>query len=361
MVPITGEFQAESPLHPAAAALLSESFARGWADPHKLHRASRQVGILLAEAKEIYARHLGIRSDWIHFLGEPGLGFHLAISGLLRPNSTLFYTATDREEVLALAESHLAPGNSRQIPVDHFGQVDMSQLDAKTEDLLVWQLANGETGTVREPLSSHSGFSGSIFVDATASGALHALPSTFACALWDAQAWSGPAGLGIVAINPESAWRNPLPSLSPTQLLGSFSIPLALTGAVALEHWMGDRLMQRAKLSEMNSHIRNFLKVEIADVDIVQPSPTILLDRLSFSFLYVDAEQLVNELSANGYSVDSGSACVSSNLEFSHVLASMGYLTHGNIRIRLHNDITWPTVHQFLSTLKIVVEKLRAI
>ncbi len=361
MVPITGEFQAESPLHPAAAALLAESFARGWADPHKLHRASRQAGILLAEAKEIYARHLGIRSDWIHFLGEPDLGFHLGISGLLLPNSTLFYTTTDREEVLALVQSPLARLNSLQIPVDRFGQVDTTQLEAQSQDVLIWQLANGETGTVREPLSGRAGFSGSIFIDATASGAEVALPSTFSCALWDAQTWAGPTGLGILAIDPQSQWRNPLPSLSATQLLGSFSIPLALSGAVALEHWISDRASQRTKLTEMNLHIRNFLQVEISDVDIVETSPTILLDRLSFSFLYVDAEQLVNEMSANGYSVDSGSACASSNVEFSHVLAAMGYLTHGNIRMRLRNDITWPDVHQFLSTLKSVVEKLRTI
>ena len=63
------------------------------------------------------------------------------------------------------------------------------------------------------------------------------------------------------------------------------------------------------------------------------------VDRLphvvTFSCLFVDGEALVDELDRRGFAVASGSACTSSTLEPSHVLAAMGVLTHGNVRVTL--------------------------
>ena len=59
---------------------------------------------------------------------------------------------------------------------------------------------------------------------------------------------------------------------------------------------------------------------------------------LAFSCLYVDGEALVTELDRLGFAVASGSACTASTLEPSHVLAAMGALTHGNVRVSLGRD-----------------------
>ena len=48
-----------------------------------------------------------------------------------------------------------------------------------------------------------------------------------------------------------------------------------------------------------------------------------------------DGEVLLEELSRRGLVVASGSACTSSALRPSHVLAAMGVLTHGNVRVTL--------------------------
>ena len=44
----------------------------------------------------------------------------------------------------------------------------------------------------------------------------------------------------------------------------------------------------------------------------------------------------------------SGSACTASTLEPSHVLAAMGALTHGNVRVSLTRDTTEADVDGFL-------------
>jgi cysteine desulfurase len=68
---------------------------------------------------------------------------------------------------------------------------------------------------------------------------------------------------------------------------------------------------------------------------------------------------LVNQLDQKGLAVDSGSACNSSNMEPSHVLAAMGLLTHGNIRLTLQPQITEEEVDPLLHALKEIVKELR--
>ena len=63
----------------------------------------------------------------------------------------------------------------------------------------------------------------------------------------------------------------------------------------------------------------------------------------TFSCLFVDGEALVDELDRRGFAVASGSACTSSTLEPSHVLAAMGVLTHGNVRVTLPLAAAAPT------------------
>ena len=74
---------------------------------------------------------------------------------------------------------------------------------------------------------------------------------------------------------------------------------------------------------------------EVPDVDVVGDPVDRLPHVLTFSCLYVEGEALLGALDARGFAVGSGSACTSSALEPSHVLAAMGALTHGNIRLAL--------------------------
>ena len=347
---ITSRFQSEAPLHPAARAFLADAFDRGWADPSKFHAESRRTAILLNEAKELFSSHLGVRTSQIEFISDPALGFHLGISGLLRDDSSFFYSAVDRSEVFAVAALH----GSESLPVTLTGTAQYPQ--GAPHDVLAWQAVNGETGIV----SAHpSNFAGRIFVDATSSGAQTSLPERWSTALWSSRSWEGPAGVSAFAICDRATWRNPLPHFDQRISSSDLSIPLVMASAIALEAHSRDYEQNRATLSSLNSRIREFLMNEISDVDIAGTLASTVPQLLSFSCLYIDAERLVNELEGHGFSVDSGSACSSANMEPSHVLAAMGLLTHGNIRMTLHNATNVEEVERFLQTLKMIVEDLR--
>ena len=347
---VTGDFQSEAPLHPAARAFLVDAFERGWANPEKTHSVSRSAAILLNEAKETIAGHLGIRRDAIEILSDPALGFHLGTAGLLRGGSTLFYPATSRSELLAEAQNSVA----QKIPVDLSGATLYPKGTA--EDLLAWQSVNGETGIISSPPTE---FLGRIFVDATASGPLVSLPDRWHGALWSSRAWQGPAGIGIFALSDRSAWLNPLPHLDQRISSLDFSLPLTIASAIALDAFVAEYAAQKKTLLSLNERIRNFLVREIGQVDIAGTPATTLPHLLSFALLYIDAQALLADLDRSGFAVDSGSACSSANLEPSHVLAAMGLLTHGNLRLTLHNQATLESVDEFLRTLKVLVEGAR--
>jgi cysteine desulfurase len=140
---------------------------------------------------------------------------------------------------------------------------------------------------------------------------------------------------------------------------GGANPALVIASAVALEASIAERRTSQDNLQEFNTYIRSYITSEIGDVDIASPidaAPHLL----SFSFLYVQAEQLVDDIEKRGFSIDSGSACISANIGASHVLAAMGRLTHGNIRLHLYPATTREDIEGLLKNLKDLVEEQRS-
>ncbi len=349
VVPITSSFQTEAPLHPKAAQLLTEVFARGWADPAKIHEPSRQTALLLHEAKASFAAALGVRADEIYFLGEPPLGFHLGINGLLTPASCLFFSGTDRAPVHAIVHQRTS---------SHLAAAEYENQNGSPSDVLVYQSINPETGIHKEKPEN---FLGAVFVDNTAYGVHSHLPSNWSASFWQSRSWQGPAGLGVLAIKNEVNWRNPLPHIDSTKVPQSFSIPLALASAIALENFTKDLLSAHTQTREFKNEIISFLQKNIGDVLIVGLEDESSASLLSVIISGVDSERLINDLNARQIYVDAGSACMSGNMQPSHVLAAMGLPVTGNMRITLHPQTTHEDVAKLLLNLEELVRKQRNI
>jgi cysteine desulfurase len=81
VVRITSGFQQEAPLNLSSKDLISQLFEKGWPNPEKINSDSREVALLLNEARNSFAKFLQVEPEEIHFLGEVNLGFHLGLSG----------------------------------------------------------------------------------------------------------------------------------------------------------------------------------------------------------------------------------------------------------------------------------------
>ena len=146
----------------------------------------------------------------------------------------------------------------------------------------------------------------------------------------------------------------------------SYSLPLLLASTVALEEWLETKNLENERIRKLTQEFRNSIRLRIANVDIAgdvndfQNAQTSLPHITSLSFLYVEGEELLRKLEKRRISVDSGSACTAEDLQPSHVLAAMGILTHGNIRLTFHRGTSRDEVTNLADALCEDVAELRS-
>ena len=342
---VTGNYQGESPLNPLAQQALLAAFESGWADPKKIGEHPSRAANLKNSAIESIASGLGITPDQIEISGEVGLGYFLSIAGFMDPKKSLYFGAGDRSGVMATVRSH--QGATSEVPLSIDGRLDFQGTAIAQNSILSFQLANGETGAINS-LPANLPSQTLVAVDATASGARVALPSKWDSAVFDSRSWSGPSGLAIVAISNAAQWKNPLPHISSARrTYGTYSLPLLLASAVALENFKPDDLA----IAGLNQKIRNAIKAAIPNAIIAGDLANSLPHLISVIFPNTNGEEVLRALSVKGFAIDSGSACTAVNLQPSHVLAAMGLPTDGNIRITIHPESKEEEIDALISAL----------
>ena len=341
MSPITAQgnasqdFQSDLPLHPAASDLLAHFFAIGWPDPTKLHQQSAHLRNMVGAAKEIIASNLGLQLTELEFVGELGFGFQTALGGLMQDSGRPFiHSQIDRQVVHAFARSHSVRGGMVKVlqPTTD-GSVDFSVIEEHPSSILSWQATNRETGVIQESPTNVS--DNLIFADMTASFPLNRLPERWDSALWDPRSFAGPQGLAIIGISQTSRWRNPGPQIDNRRVFGSFSKPLLLATAVALENWIKTSQENLAHLKKLNATVRDLIK-RLLPHAIVAGDPSKSDPRyIALAIPNVIAEEVLRKVETQGFLIDAGSACGAGALEPSHVLTALGMPTDGNLRITL--------------------------
>jgi len=330
---------------------------QGWADPRKLSQASAKARNLRARSLESLAENLGHHPDRLAIVGESALANYFALAGIARGTSTFIHSAIDRKEVFAFASTCKAPVEQ---PVDRLGHIQFPTPPIDTpETLVALQGANIETGTI-QPLEKILTVltRAKIALDFTSTPTLP-LPSRWSTVAYNAHSWQGPEGIGLIAIAQPQLWTNPLPHLGPERVPESFSLPLLLAAAVALEHWIVEEKQEHERIRQLSKLLRQSLSTRIKDCDIAGDLDSSLPHISSISFLYVHGEEILRQLELQGFSVDSGSACSADNLQPSHVLAAMGVLTHGNIRVTLHHGVQEKDLLGLVEAISTAVATLR--
>ncbi|MFD7158542.1 cysteine desulfurase family protein [Kribbella sp. NPDC059898] len=354
------------PMHPAAREMLLSAVDSGWADPVRLHHEGRTARLLLDNARAVLADAVGVRPDELYLTtsGTAAIrdGLTAVRAARRRAGTSVVHSAVEHSAVL-----HTAGGDAVEVGVDRLGRVD---LDAFAEAVrrpgvvvAALQSANHEVGT-RQPVDAAAAACGDVplFVDASASIGHDVVPGGWSMLAASAQKWGGPAGVGLLAVRKGTriapAW--PMDEREDGLSPGFPNVPNALAAAAALQA----RLAEAKELNEQHrawvDEVRERVAADVPDVEVVGDPEDRLPHVLTFSCLYVDGEALVTALDAEGFAVSSGSACTSSTLQPSHVLAAMGVLTHGNVRLSLARDTTHDDVLRFCAVLPGIVQRIRA-
>lgn len=358
------------PLHPAAREVLLAALDSGWADPSRLHHEGRTARLLWDNAREVVADALGARPDEVLFSSSGTAAIRAGITALAaarrRTGTRIVHSAVEHSAVLhAAAEA----GVPVEIGVDRVGRVDAEAfaeaVSAEGTALAVLQSANHEVGT-RQPVARMAEVCAAngvpLLVDAAASVARDNVPPGWSALTASAHKWGGPAGVGVVAVRKGVRLLPAWPADEREQGLspGHPDIPAVLAAAAALQARRTEAAELSARHRAWIAELRKRIGEGVLEVELTGDPDDRLPHVLTFSCLYVDGEALVTALDAEGFAVSSGSACTASTLRPSHVLAAMGVLTHGNVRVSLARTTTYDEVARFATVLPGVVRRIRA-
>jgi cysteine desulfurase len=344
----------------------------GWGDPMRLHRPGRLAAQALDQAREVVAAAVGARPDEVVFTASGVHASHAAVAGLAigrrRVGSRVVTTAIDHSSVLAAAA---AAGVHEAVQVDHEGHVDLRRWTQTVQSdgtaVACIQVANHEVGTL-QPYAETA----EICQRAEVPLVLDATAALGRIDLSDAAGWSvltgwagafgGPATVGILVIKKNVRWRAPYltDDYQGGRWPGIPDVPAIYAAAVALDCWLKSGRTVGQRQSDLVDQLRREIVQRVSDVDVTGDPVHRVPHLLTFSALYVDGETLTLELDKAGFAVASGSACSASSEHPSHVLAAMGALTHGNVRIGLTWTTTAAEVDQFLAALPPIVAEIRA-
>ena len=365
------------PLHPAARETLLAALDHGYADPRRLHRAGRNARLLLDNAREVVAQCLGVRRDEVSFTASGTDAVHRGLLGLLRGRphhgQRVVHSAVEHSAVLHAARWAQAPqAPPLSVGCDARGRVSPEDLAAAVAEAggaagvgaAALQAANHEVGTVQDVAGAAAALAElevPLFVDACASMGRLPLPEGWATAAGSAHKWGGPAGVGVLLVRKGARWATPFPGDDRVdeRAAGFENVPAALAAAAALQAVVAEREETAARQHALVARLRERVAAEVPDVEVVGDPDHRLPHVVTFSCLYVDGEALVTELDRAGFGVASGSACTASTLEPSHVLAAMGALTHGNVRVSLTRESTADDVDALMAVLPGVVASIR--
>ena len=354
------------PLHPAARETLLTAFDEGWADPARLYGSARRARLLLDGAREAVAAVLGARPDEVTFTASGTLAAYDAVRGALAGRSRVgrhvVHSAVEHSCVLHA----VGRADTASVPVDRLGRVDPAAFDAalRVDTALACLIgASHEVGTV-QPVAEVADACGQrgvpLLVDAASTLPWAAVPAGWSLLTASARKWGGPPGVGLLAVRTGVRWEPPYAEGSEGgRAPGAVALPNVLAATVALLAVTTERATLDARLRPLVDRIRATVPA-LGDVEVVGDPAGRLPHLVTFSCLYVDGESLVRALDERGFEVTSGSSCTSSTLEPSHVLAAMGVLTHGNVRVSLSRTTTEGDVDRLLDTLREVVPRLRA-
>ena len=332
------------PLHPLAARTLEAAVAAAWADPTRLHPAGRRSRALLDTAREVLAAALGVRPAELSVHASPEAALELGLTGLRharrRTGDRVVAGATERSALL------LQPGTEPPVPVAATGAVEVAAyagaLAGGDVAAAVLQTANAEVGT-RQPVAEVADACREhgvpLLLDATASVGRDACSDAALghgqVVVADAASFGGPP-LGLLAVRSGTRWSLPGPRREAEHGREPAApwVPAVLAAAEAWRQATVDRAAEEAEARALVDRVRA-AAAAVPDVEVVGSPEDRLPHVVTFSVLYADGEVLLEELARRGLLVASGSACTSSVLRPSHVLAAMGVLTHGNVRVTL--------------------------
>ncbi len=378
--PIYLDYAATTPVDPAVLEAMLPHFSQNFGNPSSIHKWGRSAEKAIEQARRDIAAVLGCEPNELIFTSGGTESDNFALRGVALAmreagkGNHVITTAIEHHAVLSTAQQlrdHFG-FDLTLLPVDEFGQVRLSDLEAalRPDTILISVMyANNEIGSI-QPLNE-------ITALARSRGILTHTDAVQAASQLDinvqnlgvdlmaigAHKFYGPKGVGALYV------RKGTPLL-PSQTGGSHergrragtsNVPYIVGLAAAL------KLVAQRRESD-NVRYRTLRDALIAGITQIPNSkltghPT---DRLpnsaSFVFQHIDGNELLMRLDLEGVAASSGSACKTGNPEPSDVILALGLNPSwalGSLRLTVGRGTTEEEVERTIAVTTRIVEQMR--
>lgn len=362
------------PLSADTRSALANASRAAWADPSRRYSQADMARRLLAHARDSVAGVIGCLPTEVAFTASADAALAAALDGCL--TGSLKAGASQPSVVVSAVEDiglfravdRLAQRgvSATVIECDRKGRVDPDRFIAaavgRDTTVACLQMGNGEVGTRQDidtVVRALAPAGVPLVTDARHVVGRAPLSSGWQALAADSRNWGGPPGVGILAVRGLVNFAQ-TPDSGPLGVEGvAPPVPAIAAAALALEETAAnveDTARACAKLTRM---LREQVQESIPDCEVLGDHENRLGHILMTSFLYVAADQLVDELARLGWAVSSGASCTSDTKRPHHVLVAMGALTHGSLRVSLQPTATQVDVTEFAKDLAFVVRRIR--
>jgi cysteine desulfurase len=354
-------------------------FSRMYGNPSSLHAFGQEAKHAIEEARYIVAQFIGARQEEIVFTSGGTESNNSAIKGVAyaRRDKGNHIITSKIEHHAVLETCHFLEKQGFEmtyIPVDEFGLVDPADvkkaITGKTILISIMH-ANNEIGTI-EPIAEIGKIAREkgIYFHTDAVQTLGHIPIDVSELNVDLLSASGhklcgPKGVGILYVKKGVRM---LPFMhGGDQEQGRRASTHNVPGIVGFGKAVELATEEMAKEIEQLTLLRDKLikgilnKIEYARLN-GHPAER-LPNNVNVSISYVEGESMLLNLDMEGIACSTGSACTSSSLEPSHVLAAIGLsheLAHGSLRFSLGRLTLEEDIDYCLTRLSGIVRKLRA-
>jgi cysteine desulfurase len=354
-------------------------FSQMYGNPSSLHAFGQEAKHAIEEARYIVAQFIGAKQEEIVFTSGGTESNNSAIKGVAyaRRDKGNHIITSRIEHHAVLEPCHFLEKQGFEvtyIPVDEFGLVDPADvkkaISGKTILISIMQ-ANNEIGTI-EPIAEVGKIAREeeIYFHTDAVQTFGHIPINVSELNVDLLSASGhklygPKGVGILYVK---RGVRMLPFMhGGDQEQGRRASTHNVPGIVGFGKAVELAKEEMSKESEQLTVLRDKLTKGILDkIEYARLNghPLARLpNNINVSISYVEGESMLLNLDMEGIACSTGSACTSSSLEPSHVLAAIGLsheLANGSLRFSLGRMTSEEDIDYVLTRLPGIVRKLRA-
>ncbi len=381
MTQIYLDYAATTPVDSRVLDVMLPYFNASFGNPSSVHRYGQHADAAVEEARETVAEAINCHPDEIIFTSCGSESDNLALRGAAQ----CMLEKTGRKWILtSKAEHHAVSVTAKQLAahygfqlewldVDEHGMVTPEAVEkALCDDTAIVSVmySNNEIGTINpvkeiaEICHRHGALFHTDAVQAASYLSVDAEDLGADLVSLGGHKFYGPKGIGALYV------RKGTPLLSQVTgggqefgfRAGSSNVPYIVGFAEALRLTVEEREQRTAHVQPLRDRIIGTILEEIPDSQLTGHPEKRVPNHASFAFKDVDGNMLLQMLDAAGFACSSGSACKTGNPEPSEVMSAIGLSREwrlGSLRVTLGSGTTVEDVKSFLSTLPLLVEKVR--